>query len=188
MTPEEAADLVAACEAERVALALSASGDNIQTHWPGPEVADRLRPEVIRNRAVVLEVLAWPRCVRCLHRCRRVVAAYWGEDLCSRCCAVRVAAHDELGAWPPTPWPAEPTPEWPPPPRRKARRHPPPPEFHARSRRHPERPLHPDGSETCPACRPHPWNPGRLCPRHIDAYRLGRALAGRQTTSEEFTP
>jgi hypothetical protein len=76
-------------------------------------VADRYRPLLLRNRPRVLEVLVWPVCNRCRCRARRVVPAYWGEDLCPSCCAVIVAEYDELDRWPPEPWPATPRPAWP---------------------------------------------------------------------------
>lgn len=111
--PERVAELVAAAEAEGVTLRRSDTPGRFHAAWPSREVADRYRPLLLRNRARVLDVLARPRCHRCHRAARRVIPAYWGEDLCSSCCATVVAEYDDLGSWPPEPWPATPRPERP---------------------------------------------------------------------------
>lgn len=68
MTAAEVAALVAEAEAEGVTLAPSSTPGRVRAEWPRAEVAARYRPQVIRHRAAVLEVLTWPRCGRCPQR------------------------------------------------------------------------------------------------------------------------
>lgn len=177
---ERVADLVAAAEAEGVTLRRSDTPGRFRAAWPSREVADRYRPLLLRNRARVLDVLAWPRCQRCHRPARRVLPAYWGEVLCSPCCATVVAEYDRTDGWPPTPWPATPRPAWPVLPRsRFPPRRPPKPLPPASRRRRPRSPplTAPPPTEDCPACRPWPWDLSHLCNAHRNAYDRGRSAA-----------
>lgn len=183
------AEVVAAAEAAGATLVTSAPG-RLRAVWPSGGVADRYRPVLLRNRSRVLEVLAWPVCDRCGCRARRVVPAYWGEALCSPCCEVAVAEYDRTGRWPHTPWPAVPLPPLPRaprprlPPRRPSKATPP-----STTRRRRRRPVltAPPPTDTCPACRPWPWNPAHLCTPHRNAYDRGRKAAAQQGAHTPMT-
>jgi hypothetical protein len=184
------AELLERCAAAGVTVAESDPPGRLALRWPSEDVARALRPELLEHRSEVLEALKWERCERCSRRAPRRLPAYWREDLCSDCVSVAVAEFDAAGEWPPEPaeWATEPQP---PPPRpahpRRARwgrrsswAQPfPRPTFTPRPGPPPPGPLRHGGSAECPACRPNPWSPERLCGSHRAAWARGAEAARR---------
>ncbi len=97
------AELLERVEAAGVAVLLSDTAGRLSVRWPSEDVARKFRPLLLEHRSELLEALAWGRCERCHRRARRLLPAYWGEDLCSECVAEVVARFDATGEWPPEP-------------------------------------------------------------------------------------